>query len=123
MANLLVLVLHDLDKMPSILKAWKTAGVSGTTVIDSVGMRNLEEYAARDDVPLVPSLRTLFASDETHNRTLFTVIEDDAVLERAIAAAQNIVGDFMQPHTGILFVVPVSRSWGVPKPKRTRKKQ
>ncbi len=121
MANLLVLVLDELEKFPAILDAWEQAGIPGITVLDSVGSRHLQERARRDDVPLMPSLRALFARDEAHNRTLFTVIEDDAVLERAITAAQNVVGDFMQPHTGILFVMPVSRTWGVPKAKRRRK--
>jgi len=90
-------------------------------VLDSVGTRQLKERVSRDDVPLLPSLRSLFAADEDHNRTLFSVIQDDELLERAITAAQKIVGDLMQPHTGILFVVPVSRTWGVPKAKRGRK--
>lgn len=121
MANLLVLVLDDLEKFSAILESWEQAGVPGITVFDSVGSRILRERVNRDDVPLIPSLRSLFASEEDHNRTLFTVLEDDMVLERAIAAAQSVVGDFMQPHTGILFVMPVSRTWGVPKTRRTRK--
>ena len=121
MASLLVLVLDELEKFSAVVAAWEEAGVPGVTVFDSVGSRRLREYVQRDDVPLMPSLRSLFTSEEDHNRTLFTVIEDDAVLERAVAAAQQIVGDFMQPHTGILFVVPVSRTWGVPKARRGRK--
>jgi hypothetical protein len=121
MANLLVLVLDDLGKCPAILEAWEQAGVPGVTVCDSVGTRRLRERVQRDDVPLMPSLRSLFASDEDHNRTLFAVIEDEAVLARAVEVAQNIVGDFMQPHTGILFVVPVARMWGVLKAERTSK--
>lgn len=123
MANLLVLVLDELGKCSEIIEAWEGAGVPGVTVLDSVGTRRLRERVQRDDVPLMPSLRSLFASDEDHNRTLFAVIEDNAILERAIAAAQKIVGDFMDPHTGILFVVPVSRTWGVPKAKRGRRQR
>jgi len=121
MANLLVLVLDELEKFPAILEAWEQAGVPGITVLDSVGTRQLKERVSRDDMPLLPSLRSLFAADEDHNRTLFTVIQDDEVLERAIAATQKVVGDFMQPHTGILFVVSVPRAWGVPKAERGRK--
>ncbi|MBI5030153.1 MAG: hypothetical protein HZB51_06470 [Chloroflexi bacterium] len=120
MGNMLVLVLDDLEKFSQVVEAWKQAGVPGVTVLDSVGTRRLHKHAQRDDVPLMPSLRALFASDEDHNRTLFAVIEEEAVLERAIEATQNVVGDFMEPHTGILFVVPVARTWGVPKPKRVR---
>ncbi|MBI5956839.1 MAG: hypothetical protein HY871_07535 [Chloroflexi bacterium] len=46
-----------------------------------------------------------------HN-TLFSVVDDEAVIERTIAATQRIVGDLSQPNTGILFVLPVSRVVG-----------
>jgi nitrogen regulatory protein PII len=122
MANLLVLILDNVEQFPEILQAWENAGVPGVTVLDSAGSRKIKEHINRDDLPLMPSLRALVSGEEAHNRTLLTVIEDDAVLERAVQAAQNIVGDFMQPHTGILFVVPVSRTWGVPKAKSKSKK-
>ena len=63
----------------------------------------------------MPSLRSLAAGDEMHNRTLFAVVEDDAVLERAVTAAEKVIGDFDQPDNGILFVVPVARVLGVRK--------
>ncbi len=53
--------------------------------------------------------------------TLLTILEDDALPERAIEAAREIVGDFMQPQTGILFAVPVSATWGVPKSSAPRR--
>ncbi len=117
MANLLVLVLDEPEKFSFIIRAWERIGVPGVTMLDSVGSRQLRAQASRDDLPLIPSMRAVFAGSEEHNRTLFTVIEDDAMLDRAIEAAQRVVGGFMHPHTGILFVVPVSRTWGVPKAK------
>lgn len=115
MANMLVLVLDDPDKFSAIIDAWEAIGIPGVTLLDSVGSRQLRKNARRDDLPLIPSIRSVVAGTEEHNRTLFTVLEDDSMLERAIEAAHEIVGDFMDPQTGILFVVPVSRTWGVPK--------
>jgi nitrogen regulatory protein PII len=103
--------MDDLEKEPDILAAWEQAGVPGVTVLDSQGSRR--EEGGRDDLPLIVSLRTVLSSEESHNRTLFSVIDDEAVLERAITAAQEIIGDFTHRHTGILFVVPVSRAWGI----------
>ncbi len=122
MANLLVLVLDDIEKFPEVIEAWEEVGVPGVTILDSVGTRRLQERVQRDDMPLIPSLRSLFSSDEDHNRTLFTVVEDDAILDAAISAAQKVTGNFKEPNTGILFVIPVSRAWGVPSPKRRRKR-
>jgi hypothetical protein len=118
MANLLVVILDEIEKFPALLEAWEHIGVPGVTVLDSAGSRKIAEHAKRDDLPLIPSLRALVSGEEAHNRTLFTVIEDDALLERAVQTAQRVVGDFMQPHTGIMFVVPVARTWGVPKAKK-----
>jgi nitrogen regulatory protein P-II 1 len=121
MAHMLVVVLHDPEQCLNIAQAWEQIGVTGVTLLDSMGSRQLQQQTRRDDLPLVPSMRALFASAEEHNRTLFTVIQDDALLECAIAQAVKIVGDFMQPQTGILFTLPVTHALGVPmaKPKVT----
>jgi nitrogen regulatory protein P-II 1 len=110
--NLLVLVIDEPEVEPDILAAWEEAGVPGITVLDSQGSRR-EDGANRDDLPLIVSLRTVLSSEESHNRTLFSVIDNDAVLEKAIQAAQAIIGDFQNRHTGIMFVLPVSRAWGI----------
>ena len=114
--NLLVLVIDDLELEPDILSAWEKAGVPGVTVLDSQGSRRLED-GNRDDLPLIVSLRTVLSSEESNNRTLFTVIEDEAVLEKATQAAHKIIGDFRTRHTGIMFVVPVTQAWGILKVK------
>jgi nitrogen regulatory protein PII len=114
MAHLLVFVLDNLEQCPAILDAWEEAGTPGVTILESTGLGRLRG-AMRDDLPLLPSLRDLLARQELHNRTLFTVIEDEATLERVITATEQIIGDFTRPHTGLLFVVPVSRVLGLKK--------
>lgn len=110
--NLLVLVIDNPDIEGDILAAWEEAGVPGITVLDSQGSHR-EEDGGRDDLPLIVSLRTVLSTEESNNRTLFSVIDDEAVLAQAVEAAQSIIGDFTHRHTGIMFVVPVSAAWGV----------
>jgi len=117
MAHLLVFVLDNLGQCPSILDAWEKAGAPGVTILESTGLGRLRS-ALGDDLPLLPSLRDLLASQELHHRTLFTVIEDEATLERVIAATEQVIGDFTRHHTGLLFVVPVSRVLGLEKRDR-----
>ncbi|MGD8398844.1 MAG: hypothetical protein PVG11_08305 [Anaerolineae bacterium] len=114
MAHLLVLVLDNIEQCPDVLDAWEEAGVPGVTILESTGLNRVRE-GIRDDYPLMPSLRSLLVGQETHHRTLFSVVEDEAILERAIAATERVVGDLSQPYTGLLFVVPVSRVLGLAK--------
>ena len=55
---------------------------------------------------------------ECHHRTLFAVIESEETLERVIAATEELIGDFTQANTGLLFVVPVIRALGLSKEDR-----
>ncbi|MBI5878810.1 MAG: hypothetical protein HZB53_14260 [Chloroflexi bacterium] len=113
MINLLILVVPDDAKGEEIRERWRASGVKGVTILASAGMGHQEGKGARDDVPLLPSIRSLFAPDEVTHRTFFSVIDDDATLARALADAESVVGDFDAPDSGIMFVVPVSRAWGL----------
>lgn len=110
--NLLALVTDDLDRCSTVLDAWQEAGVSGVTMLSAAGGRYASDH---DDLPLMVSLRAMLAGSQPPNHIVFALIDDDIVLERAIRAALDIVGDFRSPDSGIMFVVPVSRAWGMRK--------
>lgn len=112
MAQLLVFVLDNLEQCADVLDAWEGAGITGVTILESTGLRRMRQ-GIRDDFPLMPSLRSMLAGRETHHRTLFSIVEDEAAVERAIEATQRVVGDLSEPYTGLLFVVPVSRVLGL----------
>ena len=114
MAQLVVFVLDNLEQCPDVLDAWEQAGVTGVTILESTGLGRVRGVV-RDDLPLLPSLTDLLSSRELHHRTLFTVVEDDATLERVIAATERVIGDFTRHHTGLLFTVPVTRVLGLEK--------
>jgi hypothetical protein len=95
------------------LEVWTREGAKGITVLHSTGFERLRGGWRRDDTPLFPSLRDLLERDDLHHRTLFTVADDDALVDRLIAAAQAVVGDFDTANTGILFTVPVGRTLGL----------
>jgi len=105
----------DIDKCQAVLDAWEEHGVSGVTVLESLGMHKIQQMRAeRDDLPLIPSLRHLMEGEEYHHRTAFVVVDDDFDLEGLIEATERVVGgDFNAPNSGLLFVVPVTRALGM----------
>lgn len=115
MAYLVVLVLDDVDQCPPILEAWEEIGVRGITILESSGIGRVRRAAMRDDLPLMPSLLDFMRSEESHHRTLFSVVESQEGVQALVQAAQAVVGDFSQPHTGVLFVVELYQVYGLNK--------
>jgi nitrogen regulatory protein PII len=112
--HLVVCVLSAVDKCPDVLDAWEEAGVAGITILESTGMGQVRRHMAyRDDLPLMPSLVELFRGREVRHRTFFTLVQEEAMVDRLIAATEAIVGDMNKPDNGILFVLPVSRAHGL----------
>jgi len=115
MHYMVLFVLDNPDRCTNILDVWETVGVTGITILESTGLGRMRESNIRDDLPLMPSLMNLLRTREEHHRTLFTVVEDEAMVDKLIEATQSVVGPLEQPNTGILFVMPVSRVIGMSK--------
>jgi len=112
--HLIMFVLHDPEKLSELLNGWNEAGVSGVTVIPSTGIGRLKAAdILREDLPLMPSLEDILEAPERYNRTLFTLVEGQEMIDRVVAATEHIIGDLDEPNTGILTVIPVSRIYGL----------
>jgi len=115
--KLILFVLHDSEKLGELLDAWKRAGVSGATVLFSTGLGRIQQSKAlRDDLPLMPSLEDFLPQPERFSRTVFSMIDDEVVVDKVIAATQDVVGDLCEPDRGLLMVLPVSQVYGLRKP-------
>ena len=112
--KLILFVLHDPEKLRQLLDAWTEAGISGATVLYSTGLGRLKQAEAlRDDLPLMPSLEDFLPKAERLSRTVFSMIDDEAVVERVVAATQRVVGDLNEPDRGLLMVLPVAQVYGL----------
>ena len=113
MYHMILLVLDKLEQCPSVLDAWDAAGAAGITILESTGLARVRKSAIRDDLPLMPSIDSLLKGREEHHRTLFTVVEDEALVDRIIEVTQTITGNLDEPNSGALFVLPVTRAVGL----------
>ncbi|MRS02420.1 hypothetical protein EG832_04215, partial [bacterium] len=105
---MVMFVLHDPSFLKDILEAWDATGVSGITIFPSTGLRRLQTLdVLREDIPLIPSLEDLIQQEERLNRTLFTIVDGDEMVDKVVEATQSIIGDLNNPNTGILTVLPV----------------
>lgn len=114
---LILFVLHNPDMTEDLLTAWEASGVRGVTIFPSTGLGRMRQRGPLwDDLPLIPSLRDLFRHQtEEFSRTFFSVVEDEALVDRVLAATEGVVGDLEQPDTGVLMVIPLVRAYGLSK--------
>ena len=114
MNSMIWFVLHDASLLADVLTGWKEAGVLGITILPSTGLQRLEDTnTLRDDIPLIPSIEDLVGDEETLNRTLFTIVDNDAIMDKVVEVTQKIVGDLNLPNTGILCIIPLGKVYGL----------
>jgi nitrogen regulatory protein P-II 1 len=106
--KLLVLFLNKVEKLEEVLEGFLEVGVSGATVIDSVGMGHI----LSEEVPIFAGLRFMFAGAKPHNKTVFSVIKNEKE-EEVIRLLQKILGNLNQPGTGIVFTFSLDRVEGL----------
>jgi nitrogen regulatory protein PII len=107
--ELLIAVINDVDRMDEVLAGFLEIGIRGATVLDSEGMGRVLSH----DIPIFAGLQTLISRSRPQNQTLFSVIDDPEMVDRAIALLQDVCGRFDDPATGIAFTIPVNRVVGL----------
>jgi hypothetical protein len=110
---MLMVILPDQLRSERVMDAWMDTGVTGVTILDSAGISTKSEHELMDDLPLIPSLSALLERGKVNHITLFTIINDEALLERAIKVATTEAGGFDSAEHGIMLDIPVSRVWGI----------
>jgi nitrogen regulatory protein P-II 1 len=115
--SMILFVLHDAEKLQAVLEAWEEAGISGATVLFSTGIGQIREsQALRDDLPIMPSLEDFYPAPENLGRTIFTITDDESLVEKILQATETVVGDLTETNRGILTVLPTNGIYGLRKP-------
>lgn len=105
--HLLVIVLNREDCLDDVLEAFVEVGVTGATIVDSVGMGKTLAY----HIPIFAGLRKSIKTSD-YNKMIFSVVQNDETLKQLVALIDEVV-DFKVPGTGLLFVVPLTLVKGI----------
>ncbi len=107
---MIIFVLHDPDRLDQLLAAWEKAGVKGATLIESTGIHSRKKVR----VPM----RYVFSGSsvqETGNVTIMTVVPDQEMVAKCLAAVEEVIGDLEKPNTGIFTAFPLTTGKGLKK--------
>ena len=105
--KLLFIVLNASDLLEQVLEGLIEAGVTGATVVDSVGMGHILE-----DVPLFAGMRSMFSAARPRNNMVLSVIADGNARE-CLEVLDRIIGCSREKGRGIAFTVPIDATIGV----------
>lgn len=110
--KLVVIVLNKVDVLDELLEDFVENGIHGATIINSTGMA--QELFSHHDLHIFYSLRNMMDPERQENKTIYLVTENEKV-EKIFEIADDVVGGFDHPNTGIFFSVPVDFVRGVNK--------
>lgn len=105
-------VFNKAECLNEILRKMKDIGITGATIIDSVGAGKLRRNLGKE-IPLIAGFMKSLDTDIANNKTLFTVVESKSKLDNIMDEIERICGgDMSKPDTGIMFAVPIIASRG-----------
>lgn len=110
--NVLFIVLNKIEYLDEILDSFVDIGVKGATVLDSQGMGSVITNNGESE-PFFGAIRAFLDNSRPYNKTIFTVIEDEKILEEAVKTVKAIVGDINKPGKGMMFTLPVNNVYGM----------
>ena len=114
MAKLVVLITGQIEQSHAIGEAWQAAGAPGVTLIEGHGLRHLQEaWKHAEILPGAFSLQRILRDNDLSSVLILSLVDDDTLVDKLIAAAEQILGDMTAPNNGILFVIDVARLIGV----------
>ncbi len=101
--HLLIVVINNEDLINDLITGWLDIGVTGATVIESTDFLQL----ISTHIPIFAGFRSLTTKGMRHNRTVFSGIEDEEVLNQAVDFFKALCKGTGKPSQGVYFVVPL----------------
>ncbi len=104
--KLLVVILYESYYLDDILEYFIEIGITGSTVIDSVGMGGI-----LTKVPLFASFIDFLGSNKNYSKTILSVIDEDA-LKTVVEGIEDILGDLEKRSGAMIFTLDITFAKG-----------
>lgn len=105
----LFIVLNEVDYLDDILSGFVENKISGATILDSQGMGSAIANSNNESMPLFSKLRMLIGDSYPYSKTIFTVLENETLVEKAAGVVQDVLSDISDNGAGFMFTVPVAK--------------
>jgi len=102
---LLIAVINNEELLDDLLTGWLDIGITGATIMESTDSLQLISH----HIPIFAGFRALSGGGMLHNKTLFAAIEEEEILDQAVAYLETLCRETGQPSEGVYFIAPLIR--------------
>ncbi|MBK8023831.1 MAG: hypothetical protein IPK19_20955 [Chloroflexi bacterium] len=112
--KLVVLITSLAEEAYRVGDAWQKAGAPGVTFLEGFGLGNLQRVGRNVEVlPGMLSMLDILRDNRETSMVLLSLLHDDALVQSLLDAAQDILGDMLEPNAGVVFVIDIERAIGI----------
>lgn len=105
----LIVVLNEIDYLDDVLAGFVREGINGATILDSQGMGSAIVNSDYSTIPLFGTLSMLLSDSHPYSKTIFTVLDNEDMVEKAVAVVQETVDGISSSGVGFMFTVPIGK--------------
>ncbi len=111
----LFVVMNAVDYLEDVLSGFLEEGISGATILDSQGMGRAIVEGDHSKIPLFGALKSVLEDSHPYSKTIFTVLEDEEMVDKAVTVVQDIISDLSLTGSGFMFTVPIGKVYPMTK--------
>ena len=108
--QVLFIVLNKTKYLDDILARFLEIGVKGATILDSQGMAGAITRQ-EGDMPNFGFLHSFMENAKPYSKTIFTVLKDEQMVETAVRAVKETLGEKARTGAGFMFSVPIGNMY------------
>ncbi len=106
--KLAVVFLNRIEFLEELLSIFLEIGVSGATVLDSVGMGHI----ISENIPIFAGLRDAFAGSSPGRKMILAVTEEE-MIERMYHALDEVCNSDSDKETSFIVTLPIEKIYGL----------
>ena len=108
--QVLFIVLNKTKYLDDILARFLEIGVKGATILDSQGMAGAIAHQ-EGEVLNFGFLHSFMENAKPYSKTIFTVLKNQEMVERTVAAVKEVLGEKAKIGAGFMFSVPIGNMY------------
>jgi nitrogen regulatory protein P-II 1 len=107
--TLFVYICNKPDKLEEILEGFIEIGITGATIIDSLGMG----HVLATEIPIFAGFQSLLSGASAYNKTILSVIKEPEKVAAAFKMVEEVCGPLGAKGAGIAFSIPIEKVQGL----------